>query len=67
MGTCQICRKENVVTQAMEVAGRSQQVCAECYSKIEERRAEYTRRKAEAEDHERKSKAEYNERKAREE
>jgi len=49
----------------MEVAGSSQQVCAECCSKIEENRAKYARRKAEAEDHERKSKAEYDERKAR--
>jgi ribosome-binding protein aMBF1 (putative translation factor) len=64
MGTCQNCGKKNVMTQAIEMAGSSRQVCAECYSKIEENRAIYARRKAEAEDHERKSKAEYNERKA---
>ena len=65
MGTCQNCGKKSVETKTMEVAGTSQQVCAECCSKIEENRAKYARRKAEAEDHERKSKAEYDERKAR--
>jgi len=66
MGKCQHCGKDDVVTQAMELGGRSLQVCAECCSKIQKRRAEYEERKAQADNQERKSKAEYDERKAKE-
>ena len=58
MGTCQNCRKQNVVTQPMEVAGSSLQVCAECCSRIQENRAKYARRKTEAEERERKARGE---------